>query len=95
MLGRHPHVVHDHELYRGEPIVHSPGDFVFDGIDDAGSRTGWSDFVDFDKAGAVSLSTTVVRVEPDGSPIPDASRAGPCRTRGTAQMSDCAGQPPR
>ena len=30
VLGAHPHVVEDHEVYRGKPIYYSLGNFVFD-----------------------------------------------------------------
>lgn len=41
VVGGHPHVTQDIEVYRGKPIFYSLGNFVFDGFHDDDTRTGW------------------------------------------------------
>jgi len=89
VIGGHPHVVQDYEIYRGKPIVYSLGNFVFDGFEDEENLTGWVLFADFDKQGIASITTCVVKMRPDGSPAPDFAKTGPCWKRGEAHMSMC------
>jgi poly-gamma-glutamate synthesis protein (capsule biosynthesis protein) len=89
VIGGHPHVVQDYEIYKGKPIVYSLGNFVFDGFKDEDNVTGWALFADFDKQGVSSLTTRVVRMDIDGSPAPEPAKAGPCWKRGEAEMSVC------
>jgi len=90
VIGGHPHVVQDYEIYKGKPIVYSLGNFVFDGFADEDNVTGWALFADFDKQGVSSLMTRVVRMDADGSPAPEPDKAGPCWKRGESEMSVCA-----
>lgn len=89
VIGGHPHVVQDYEVYKDKPIVYSLGNFVFDGFEDENNVTGWALFVDFDKQGVASLSTQGVRMDANGSPVPEPKIQGPCWRRGQAQMSRC------
>lgn len=89
VIGGHPHVVQDHEVYRDRPIVHSLGNFVFDGFEDDDARTGWLLLADIDRRGVRALATRVVRMDDDGFPWPHAHRTGPCWTRGEPRMSPC------
>ena len=41
VVGGHPHVTQDIEVYQGKPIFYSLGNFVFDGFSDEDTRTGW------------------------------------------------------
>lgn len=89
VIGGHPHVVQDYEIYKGKPIVYSLGNFVFDGFADEENVTGWALFADFDKRGVSSITTRVVRMDGDGSPTPEPAKSGPCWKRGQAEMSVC------
>lgn len=89
VIGGHPHVVQDYEIYRGKPIIYSLGNFVFDGFEDEESKTGWVLFADFDSKGISSLETRVVRMDASGLPVPDPSIAGPCWKRGEVEMTLC------
>ncbi len=42
VIGGHPHVTQDIEIYRGKPVFYSLGNFVFDGFSDDDTRTGWA-----------------------------------------------------
>lgn len=89
VIGGHPHVVQDYEIYKGKPIVYSLGNFVFDGFEDEDNVTGWALFADFDKHGVLSITTQVVRMDVDGSPSPDSAKLGPCWKRNDIEMSVC------
>jgi len=89
VIGGHPHVVQDVEIYKGKPIVYSLGNFVFDGFEDEDNVTGWALFADIDKKGIASIATRVVRMDADGSPAPEPTKVGPCWKRGEARMSPC------
>ena len=89
VIGGHPHVVQDHEIHKGKPVIYSLGNFVFDGFEDEDNNTGWVVFADIDRRGVVSVTTHVVKIDAAGSPVPDPGRAGPCWQRGEAAMSPC------
>ena len=89
VIGGHPHVVQDYEIYKGKPIVYSLGNFVFDGFKDEDNRTGWALFANVDKQGVSSITARVVRMDAYGLPAPDPAKAGPCWKRGETVMSRC------
>lgn len=89
VIGSHPHVVQDYEIYRDKPIVYSLGNFVFDGFEDEDNITGWVLFVDVGTQGVASIRTQGVRMDAKGSPAPDHTKNGPCWTMGEARMSLC------
>ncbi|MEY2633943.1 MAG: hypothetical protein RIR00_2597 [Pseudomonadota bacterium] len=89
VIGGHPHVVQDFEVYRGKPILYSLGNFVFDSFEDEDTLTGWAVFTEIDRQGIAALSTRVIRIDPDGSPIPKPGGQGPCWQRGEAEMRWC------
>ena len=89
VIGGHPHVVQDHEIYQGKPIIYSLGNFVFDGFEDAANLTGWAAFVDMDRNGIAAITTRVVHIDANGSPAPAPDQTGPCWTRGAASMTSC------
>ncbi len=41
VVGGHPHVTQDIEVYNGKPIFYSLGNFIFDGFDTEETNTGW------------------------------------------------------
>ncbi len=41
VVGGHPHVTQDIEVYNGKPIFYSLGNFIFNGFTDEASTTGW------------------------------------------------------
>jgi poly-gamma-glutamate synthesis protein (capsule biosynthesis protein) len=42
IVGGHPHVTQNIEVYKGKPIFYSLGNFVFNGFDDEEANTGWA-----------------------------------------------------
>ena len=90
IVGGHPHVVQDIEIYKGKPIFYSLGNFVFDGFEDDDNLTGWILSVHLDKTGVRSLETQVVRLDMNGSPVPQPGLSGPCLERGQKILSLCS-----
>jgi poly-gamma-glutamate synthesis protein (capsule biosynthesis protein) len=70
VIGGHPHVVQDPELYQGRLILYSLGNFVFDGFDTEAGRTGWALRMTLCPDGLRDWSTTVVRIDERGTPRP-------------------------
>jgi len=90
IVGGHPHVVQDSEIYKDKPIFYSLGNFVFDGFEDEDNITGWMLSVALDKKGVRSLETHVVRLDMNGSPVPQPDQSGPCWERGQKILSLCS-----
>lgn len=75
VVGTHPHVVQDTEVYKGKPIVYSLGNFVFDGFSSPDNNTGWVLWLDVTRS-AVKLShIDVAHMDKQGTPRPDKSVA--------------------
>lgn len=70
VVGAHPHVVQDAEVYRGKPIVYSLGNFVFDGFESLEHRTGWMLFFTVDRGGVRQWHVEPVRTDVEGTPHP-------------------------
>ncbi|MBA4110254.1 MAG: poly-gamma-glutamate biosynthesis protein [Leptothrix sp. (in: Bacteria)] len=70
VVGTHPHVVQDAELYRGKPIVYSLGNFIFDGFDDADNNTAWVLRLNVDRTGVRQAQIHVGRIDRHGTPHP-------------------------
>lgn len=70
VVGTHPHVVQDIELYKGKPIVYSLGNFIFDGFDDADNNTAWALRLQVDRAGVRHAHIHVGRIDKNGTPHP-------------------------
>ncbi|MGH6645452.1 CapA family protein [Aquabacterium sp.] len=70
VVGTHPHVVQDTEVYRGKPIVYSLGNFIFDGFDDADNNTAWALRLLVGRGGVREASIQVGRIDRHGTPHP-------------------------
>lgn len=88
VVGGHPHVVQDLEVYKGKPIVYSLGNFVFDGFSDAINNTGWMLSLQVDKSGVKQARVTEVNIDREGLPKPVSSMA-PCWAQGQQAWSKC------
>ena len=80
VVGGHPHVVQDHEEYRGKPIIYSLGNFVFDGFTDRDNNTGWLLRMELDRRGVKNWRVSVARIDRHGIPRP-AAEPGPAYER--------------
>jgi len=89
VVGGHPHVTQEIEIYRGKPVIYSLGNFVFDGFTDPLNNTGWLLRLELDKAGVVSSRIVVARIDREGTPHPAPQAASACWERGQAAPVDC------
>lgn len=71
IIGSHPHVIQNSEIYQGAPIFYSLGNFVFDQYFDAQVRTGLVVSVMIDREnGEITTSEQRVRLELSGQTVP-------------------------
>ncbi len=70
VVGGHPHVTQNIEVYRGKPIFYSLGNFVFNGFDDDDARTGWALELAFAGNGEIRWQVHVARLDRQGVPRP-------------------------
>ncbi len=68
VVGGHPHVTQDIEIYQGKPIFYSLGNFVFDGFSDRDTRTGWLLELTLKQAGDMSWRINEVNIDAKGVP---------------------------
>ena len=68
VVGGHPHVTQDIEVYQGKPIFYSLGNFVFDGFSDRDTRTGWLLELTLKQAGDMSWRINEVNIDAKGVP---------------------------
>jgi poly-gamma-glutamate synthesis protein (capsule biosynthesis protein) len=87
VMGGHPHVTQDIDLYRGKPIVYSVGNFVMKETDNANQRKAWVLKLDIDRQGVNRLETEAVQIDGDGIPSPALQTVTPCWRRGDARIS--------
>ena len=91
VIGGHPHVTQDIDLYRGKPIVYSVGNFVMKETDNDNQRKAWLLHLDIDRKGIQALSTDGVQIDEDGIPSPSTQITTPCWRRGDARISTAGG----
>lgn len=65
VIGAHPHVVQEHELYRGKHIYYSLGNLIFDQYWNDEVRRGMLVEVSFTKDGAAAFDETYTRLDRD------------------------------
>jgi len=65
VIGSHPHVVEEHEMYRGKNIYYSLGNFIFDQYWEDAVRNGLLLRVGFDSLGVRSVQEIPIRLEQD------------------------------
>jgi poly-gamma-glutamate synthesis protein (capsule biosynthesis protein) len=68
VVGGHPHVTENIELYHGKPIFYSLGNFVFNGFEDTEARTGWALELEISPELNISWTIHVARLDRRGIP---------------------------
>ena len=68
VVGGHPHLVQDIEVYKGKPVFYSLGNFVFEGFDNPVNKTGWIVQLRLNKFGLESWQVTDVHIDQQGLP---------------------------
>lgn len=89
VVGGHPHVTQEIEIYRGKPIVYSLGNFLFDGFDDEAATTGWMLLLELDRHGVTRFNTRIARLDGEGVPHPGSEALGTCWARGAEETTGC------
>lgn len=75
VVGGHPHVTQNIEIYKGKPIFYSLGNFVFNGFDDEQSNTGWLLQLEIPTVGPITWKIHEAKI--DGKGIPRLNRQLP------------------
>lgn len=70
VVGSHPHVVQEHDVYQGKHIYYSLGNFIFDQYWDKSVRKGLLIDVTFTKNGVESVREIPVELQRDGRTCP-------------------------
>ncbi len=70
VVGGHPHVTQDIEIYQGKPIFYSLGNFVFDGFHDEDTRTGWLLRLKLASDGLMDWHLVEAKIDRQGVPRP-------------------------
>lgn len=68
VIGGHPHLVQDTEIYQGKPVFYSLGNFVFEGFDNPINNTGWVVKLRVNKQGVVDWSVQEAFIDAEGLP---------------------------
>jgi poly-gamma-glutamate synthesis protein (capsule biosynthesis protein) len=95
VLGGHPHVTQDIEIYQGKPIVYSVGNFIMKETDNPQQRQGWVLRMDITAAGVKGFDTHVAQLNSQGIPAYDPQSPSPCWRQSEAHIRLCrAGRTP-
>jgi poly-gamma-glutamate synthesis protein (capsule biosynthesis protein) len=70
VVGGHPHVTQNIEIYKNKPIIYSLGNFVFNGFHDKETTTGWIALLTLTANAEVKWKTITVRIDKNGVPHP-------------------------
>ena len=91
VVGGHPHVTQGAEYYKGKLIVYSLGNFVFNGFNKSGTRTGWVLRLRLDKKGLMNWDTVVGQIDEEGIPHPDKEAKSPSGDASKGTMEEKRG----
>lgn len=89
VIGTHPHVTQEAELYRGKPILYSLGNFIIDELDNEPQTQAWLLKLDVNKSGVRSWQTQLVKINQQGIPELVADAETPCQTKQQNQIGLC------
>ncbi len=89
VVGGHPHVTQETEIYRGKPIIYSLGNFLIDSLDNEPQTRGWIARLEIDRQGVIAFDTKPVRLNQRGIPAFMPAQSSPCWHRGLAVPAVC------
>ncbi|MBR7783390.1 CapA family protein [Undibacterium luofuense] len=89
VIGGHPHVTQETEIYRGKPIIYSLGNFLIDSLDNEPQTRGWIARLEIDRQGVIAFDTKPVRLNTRGIPAFSADQSSPCWYRGLTTPTAC------
>jgi poly-gamma-glutamate synthesis protein (capsule biosynthesis protein) len=91
VLGGHPHVTQDIDLYRGKPIVYSVGNFVMKETDNDNQRKSWVVRLSIDASGVTAFDTQAAKISMEGIPTRNAGTTSPCWRKNQKSIGLCPG----
>jgi poly-gamma-glutamate synthesis protein (capsule biosynthesis protein) len=79
VIGGHPHLVQDAEVYKGKPVFYSLGNFVFEGFDNPVNNTGWVVQLSLTQQGVTSWQVHEAHIDAQGLPrwVPSSKHRSP------------------
>lgn len=89
VLGGHPHVTQDIEIYKGKPIVYSVGNFVMKETDNERQRQGWVVRLAMNASGVTGFETFALKIDRRGLPSPDRQSSSPCWQNNWSEVRIC------
>ncbi|TXT36789.1 MAG: poly-gamma-glutamate synthesis protein (capsule biosynthesis protein) [Comamonadaceae bacterium] len=89
VIGGHPHVTQDIELYKGKPIIYSVGNFVMKETDNNRQRQAWVLRLNLTPQGVTGFNTVPTKISMDGIPARDQAASSPCWQRGQSEVQVC------
>ncbi len=89
IIGGHPHVTQEVEIYQGKVIIYSVGNFMIDAMDNEGQHNGWMLNFQLDKHGVKKWHTTVAHLDENGIPSPVIEQSSPCGSREVTEVRMC------
>ena len=89
VLGGHPHVTQDIEIYKGKPIVYSVGNFVMKETDNERQRQGWVVRLTMNASGVTGFDTFALKIDRRGLPSPDRQSSSPCWQHNWTEARTC------
>ena len=93
VIGGHPHVTQDIELYQGKPVIYSVGNFVMKETDNKRQRQAWVLRLQLTAQGVTGFNTVATAISMDGIPTRDTEAASPCWQRGQRMVDLCTSAP--
>ena len=89
VIGGHPHVTQDIELYKGKPVIYSVGNFVMKETDNPRQRQAWVLRLQLTPQGVTGFNTVATAISMDGIPSINTETASPCWHRGQSTAGVC------
>lgn len=93
VIGGHPHVTQDIELYKGKPVIYSVGNFVMKETDNSRQRQAWVLRLQLTPQGVTGFNTVATSISMDGIPTRSTDTASPCWRRGQSAVGECQPEP--
>ena len=90
VLGGHPHVTQDIDIYKGKPIVYSVGNFVMKETDNPRQRQGWVVRLKMDAQGVFAFDTHKVNIDRRGLPSLNREGDSPCWQKSWTSTQPCS-----
>ncbi|MES2071173.1 MAG: CapA family protein [Pseudomonadota bacterium] len=89
VIGGHPHVIQDVDVYKGKPIIYSLGNFMIDELDNEAQTQVSVLKLSVNRSGVLAWHTRLGKIDADGIPHPLTGADSPCWRRGQQESAMC------